>query len=385
MRLRLNELQKVVKKTFDEEKVVETLREEVFRVLGPSVVTSGGLERIATAVNDRIDVLERTGRAGRLDFKPSVMLKLAESSSTEVRKLAARTLPEKFAQKLAFDRVDVVRASALRDAKLSLVKEAIKRYPTDDELRVIYKTRKRLIEAGLPNAKAVDEPFDYHGEKLGDSVKQQQGPELSDQWYADKAAKFIVDYGQNIEGQWEEPVVHRFCSSSKATSGVEVDEEKLLKAVKKKQEEHDDIALERDALKEVVKRLRNESDEDFMNESFQHFSDADVDPMKELSEMSCSASEFITKANEVMTVRQSHLPSGIRKYRLGEGTRRLVMFPCKARLPHNNGIRRIDEVVLDRFVESWNSQQALRGEPLVLSWSQSPTEVGVIGFHVELK
>ena len=86
----VNELKKVLKQTLAEEKAVEVLREEVTHNLGPSVVTDVKLERLAENVNDRIDVLERTGRGDNLNFRPSTVLRFAEHKNPEVRRLAAR-------------------------------------------------------------------------------------------------------------------------------------------------------------------------------------------------------------------------------------------------------------------------------------------------------
>lgn len=256
MRLRLDRLQNVVKQVTLEERAMNDFKNEINRVLGASVITEGKIESVAAAANDRIDVLERIGRSGRLAFKPSVMVRWLSHSNPEVRKLATRVVPTKFLTRVVNDTSDVVRAAAARRLPIGSVSEMLKRFPNDDQVRVIYKER-RLAEGGLPQPTVDKEHLDLNGDgRLGDSAKQDSGSELSELWYREKASKFMADYGGNIENSWEELAVRRYCSSVRATSGIEIDESRLLKAIKKLIEEREDRALERSALKETIEWLR---------------------------------------------------------------------------------------------------------------------------------
>lgn len=91
------------------------------------------------------------------------------------------------------------------------------------------------------------------------AVKQQQVPGLSDEYYASIADRFYQDYGRTtIEDSWEEQAVQRFCSSVKATSCIDIDRERLKKALEKrlKQRDEENIAVKVGYLKEVALGLR---------------------------------------------------------------------------------------------------------------------------------
>lgn len=386
MRLRLEELQRVVKRAVDEERATETLRTEVSRVLGPAVITEGRVELIAEAANDRIDVLERTGRDGRLDFKPSVMIKWLDHTSPEVRKFAARVVPEKFLSQMVTDRSDTVRATVARRLPVGAVREMLKRFPKDDQIRAIYK-QKRLAEAGLPKPEEMPLGIDpvEGAERLGDAVKQDPGPELSENWYRQRAIKFMQDYGGNIEDAWEEIAARRYTASVKATSGVEIDEGKLLKAIKELIEEREDRAMERSALKETLEWLKGQDEHEIMSESAMPVISFDEDPVRDLYEGNLSATTFISQANALFRIKEATVPAGIRKYRLGENNAQSSTMPVIGYLPHKKGFRALDERALDAYCKHWSDRQKLQGEPLQLEWSNHPDAENKISFNVTLR
>lgn len=126
---------------------------------------------------------------------------------------------------------------------------------------IVASTRRSINEA-----KVEKKEFDINGEdRLGEPAKQQNVPELSDQWYETKALKFVQDYGTNIEDGWEEILAHRYCSSLKASWGVEIDEKKLLDTIKKKLIDRQDMFLNildvslKQSLREIAQRLRIEA------------------------------------------------------------------------------------------------------------------------------
>lgn len=387
MRVRLRELQKIVNQALDEERRVDSLRTEVNRVLGPAVIAEGRVEQIAEAANDRIDVLERTGRSSRLDFRSSVMVRWLDHSSPEVRKFATRVVPEKFLSKMAVDKNDTVRAAAAKRLPLGAVREMLKRFPKDDQVRVIYKER-RIAEAGLP--KPETSPLGHDpvegAERLGDAVKQDEGPELSDAWYNQRAIKFMQDYGGNIEDAWEELAAKRYVASVKATSGVEIDEKKLLKAIKDLIKEREDRALERSALKETLAWLDAQDEHETLSEAVaMPLINLDADPVRELFEGGLSPSTYISEANSLFRIQEATVPKGIRKHRLGENNAQAMTMPVIGYLPHRNGFRSIDERVLDAYCKHWSDRQALQGEPLKLEWSNHPDDVNKISFNATLR
>ena len=386
MRLRLEELQKVVKRAVDEERATESLRTEVNRVLGPAVIAEGRVEQVAEAANNWIDVLERTGRSSRLSFKPSVMVRWLDHNSPEVRKFAARVVPEKFLAKMTSDKNGSVRAAVARRLPIGAVREMLKRFPKDDQVRVIYK-EKRLAEAGIKQP--TEEPMGHDpvedAERLGDSVKQDDGAELSEAWYRQRAIKFMQDYGGNIEDAWEELTARRYAASVKATSGVEIDEAKLLKAIKELIKEREDRALERSALKETLAWLKGQEEHELLQESAMPVISMDVDPVRELVEGNLTPSTYLDEASQLFKVQEATVPPGIRKHRLGERNARSSTVPVIGRLPHGEGFRAIDERALDLYCSHWNDRQQLQGEPLKLEWSNHPDDVNKVSFSVILR
>jgi hypothetical protein len=387
MRLKLDELQLVVKRTIDEEKASAALKAEIHRVFGTAIITEGKLVEVVASVNDWMDVLDRTGRSGRLQFESSVSTQFLDYRDPEVRKFAARVCPEQYLPKMSNDKNPEVRAAVAARLQLPAVREMMKRFPQDDQLRTIFRAKKKLLEAGITQPKVTPLGIDPVADKdrLGDAAKQDAGPELSDNWYNQHALRFLHDYGRNIEYAWEELAVKRFCSSLKATSGVEVDEVKLLKSIKDLIKEREDDAMERDALKETLSWLASQEEQQNLTEGLLPDLVEEKDAVQDLMQGGLTGERFLEAAMQVFQVQRSMLPLGIRKYRLGEGSARQTLVPCIGMLPHKFGFRALDERALDAFCEGWTRQQALAGEPLRLEWSNHPLDANKIGFNVSLK
>ena len=379
MHLKLESLQQIVRQVTDEEHAAAALRTEVTRVLGPSVITEQHIIDVAREANERIDVLEHTGRSLNTNFKPSVLMKIAGHRAPEVRKLAARMLPVRLAQRFCDDKNPSVRLAVAKRLPTTSVKEMVKRFPLDDSLRLVLK-KKRLAEAGLPTPKKSEEQPNMYGEdRLGDSARTFD-QELSDQWYDTAAYKIIQDYGHdNFEGQWEELAVKVFCRNTKSTSGVEVDSDKLYKKVVEQLKDRDDRVLERDALKETL---------DVMNSSMQRMDEfvEEADPVKSLVVQHLGNEEYIKQANRVFAIKGTQVPSSIKKYRLGESNLRDAKVPVVGTLPHQHGFRAVDERALDMYCECWNKRQEMSSsEPMKIEWYTHPSELGKVGFTTYLK
>lgn len=383
MHLKLEELRRIAKRTIDQEQKHTSLREELFRVYGAPVMVSANFEKVFEAANEHIDLLESTGRdTCRGDFKLSVLLGATDSTSPAARKIAARLLPERFASRLTSDRSTEVRCAAARRLDYSLVKEAVKKYPNDDQLRTIAR-QKRLEEAGLPKPKEVDEPFDLYGEEpLGQAVKQKPGDDLSDSWYERLAKKLCSQYGNNLEGQWEEALATRYVASHYSTTGVMLDREKLLKCVYDCIKEREDAVIGEGSLRALSARLLRESC--LEEEVAMPVIEEKTDPAASLLDASHSSTSYVNEAERVFSVRKSTIPAGVKKYRIGESRMSAESVPVNGKIPGGKLTSRL-ETALDRYVESWNKQQALRGEPYRISWGPHPLGVDMIGFNVELK
>lgn len=373
MGLKLNELQKVVRNVVKKERNIDTLRGELTRTLGPTVLVSRGLERMAESANERLDVLEAMDRSYQR-IRPALLLKFIDSDSPEVRKLVARLLPESFLKVFMKDSDPSVRAATANRLPLNLVSEMVRRFPNDDTLRDIAKT-KRLIEAGLPDPEIEDEEFDMYGvEPIGDVFGDIDYPDLTEAWYDTTALKIINMFGRNIEEQWEEATVHRYVDSM-TSIGVEVDRQKLLDAVYDLLQTRADVVLE-SSLMSLAKRLRLE------DTSVMPVISESVDPVKQLLSFKTSTSEYIKKFEETFSVKYatSKNPASIV---MAEGPDR-VTHPVSAVLLETS-IRSIDERAVDAYVDAWNAKNSVKGETYYrLSWS--PDVIGgLVNFHLELK
>lgn len=383
MHLKLEELQRVAKETIKEEQNNKSLREELFRVLGPSVMVSKNCEKVTIAANEQLDLLESLNRpVDRNEFKTSVLIEAAKSKFSSARKIAARLLPERIAVRLLTDPSSSVRCAAARRSPYILVKEAFKRFPNDDQLRTITR-EKRLHEAGLAVPEVVDEPFDMYGEEpLGASVKQKITGDLPDTWYERLAHKICSEYGGNLEGQWEEIIATRIVASHFSTTGVRLDRDKLLKLIYDCIKTREDAVLEEGSLKSISARLMRES---YLDEAVLTIHDEERNnPVADLLESNFSSAQYVEEAEKLFLIRKSIVPAGIKKYRLGEGSHVETMIPVNGKIPGDK-MDATSESALDRYVESWNKRQAISGEPYVLSWGPHGSGINMVGFHLQLK
>lgn len=383
MHLKLEELQRVAKETIKEEQNNKSLREELFRVLGPSVMVSKNCEKVTIAANEQLDLLESLNRpVDRNEFKTSVLIEAAKSKFSSARKIAARLLPERIAARLLTDPSSSVRCAAARRSSYILVKEAFKRFPNDDQLRTITR-EKRLHEAGLAAPEVVDEPFDMYGEEpLGASVKQKITGDLPDTWYERLAHKICSEYGGNLEGQWEEIIATRIVASHFSTTGVRLDRDKLLKLIYDCIKTREDAVLEEGSLKSISARLMRES---YLDEAVLAIHDEERNnPVADLLESNFSSAQYVEEAEKLFLIRKSIVPAGIKKYRLGEGSHVETMIPVNGKIPGDK-MDATSESALDRYVESWNKRQAISGEPYVLSWGPHGSGINMVGFHLQLK
>jgi len=355
MRLKISDLQRVVETALKEKNEVENFCNEIKRVFGPTVVVSDDVVKLSEQANDRLNVLERTGRKNSIQFSRSIAQKLSTHESSEVRKLVARVLPVDEATKLVNDKSHTVRIEAAKRAPLAEVKRSIARFPNDVALKEVYSSRllsekNSALEA---SAKGPEEDF------------------MSDTWYEKSAKKLVQDYyAAGLDTGWVNSAVNQVVLSNRATNRFNVDSMKLYKTVLKLLADREEL-MEEEALKESKVSLPPVELAD--------------DPVESLNESTLSASEYIEKANSLFNVKFSVIPPGLKKHRLGENYRAVAMVPTVAFLPHKRSIRYEDETALDKYTKCWNMQQRLSGEPYKLSWSPHPDAQNKISFHLELK
>jgi hypothetical protein len=231
----------------------------------------------------------------------------------------------------------------------------VRKFPSDEALVCVYKDRMN---------EGADEPFDMYGEKrLGDAVKQADEQELTEAWYESLAQKLVNDYRHTTEASWVPVAVNNFVSSAKATAGVDVDAIKLLEAV------YDVIdVIEQDAiarcspLKETRDALLNQIPQFVVEE-------ADVDEVTHLVESLAGTSDYLSRAQQVLSVTMGPISLKLRRFMLSEGMDVPSRVPMSGHLSHGRGFRAIDERALDLYVESWNRRRSVEGSPLRLSWA----------------
>lgn len=350
MRLKLKELQRVVDDTIVNEQLTACLREETSRAFGPVIVVKGASpHQIAEAINDRLDVLERTGRS--VKFDETIALRFMDHQSAEVRRAVVRLLPESFAHQFRSDRNAYVRHEAAKRLPTSVVMEMFKKNPDD----VLWQTL---------NERKDDERLD-RAARLSKQSRQSPGLELSDAYYANLAHKAISDLNGNIEGQWDEPWAHRYCASLKATSGIEIDEKRLWDEVQRQLEDKDEQFLKRYDLKEIASALRG-LDNDVVDRSR-------GSSVGRLLELQCSSMEYVKNAQSVFCVREANNRSIISESVGGN------IVPVAGTVPGGRFTYEV-ETALDRYSRCWSATH--RG--LNLTW-QMGSRPGSIFFYVTSK
>ena len=362
MKLRLDKLQKIVKNVVNEEKRYDLLKEEITRALGPVVVTTHGPRLMAETANDRLDVMLRcNNQIG--PTKTSVLVKFINSDEPQVRRLVARLLPESFLRKMMFDSDQSVRWSVAERLPSNMIAEMVKRWPSDDHLRTVYRSKK-LFEAGLPSPKLSDEEFDINGEKpLGDTARYDEHPGMTDLVYDSLARDFVKQYGRTLETHWEETAARTYANGMKS-QGVEVDTQKLIDAIYELLSKRDEKSLEENVFKSLAATLR---EADTMEAPYMPVIEERIDKVDALINSRASSSEYIHDFENLFKVSKSSVHNIGKGQGINENFSRVIV-PSEATLPTRN-LRPTDERALDMYVRNWNRQRQLRNQPYKLSWS----------------
>jgi len=363
MSLKVSQLQEIATGIKKQQTLLETLKSEVSHVLGQHISISQGLEEACYQVNDILDAMKIKGDLTEVQFKTSLGKKLLESQSSEARRLATRTLPRNLITNLRFDSDRSVRIEACRRLPKDLVFEVAENYPRDFELKYIAEQKKKEADSHLHM---------YDEKRLGSAAKPEFQSELSDVWYRDIAAKFLQDYGTNIEYQWEEILINRFVASLKDSTRVLVDKQRLYDSLMELIKEKEDNALLKDEQKHIRKLVKMRENREIEDVS---------DTFNSLLRSEASQAQFVSMVNEAFKVKKSSLPPGIRKYASSPEN---VQLPTKATIPGGK-ITSLVERVLDTYVSKWNEYQALKGEPIKISWYEDPSGEGKVGFSAELR
>jgi hypothetical protein len=350
MRLKLSDLQKVVKETLQEKQYSEAFCNEIKRVFGPAVVVNDNLESLVEAANERLDIMEYTGR-GSVNFSRKIALCMSSHESPEVRKFVARVLPENASTTLLFDPVAGVRLAAAKKAKREVLEEAVKKFSKDVALNDLFEEKKKEKVSALDGA-----------------VHHENEDMLSDDWYESVARKLIQDYSRTLDTTWQSSAVKQFCSSTRASTRLQIDPSKLMDKMSELLKKHDEARQEYLEIKEGVE-----------------FQDANSnDPIEDMMNENLSPQLFIDRCNLIFEIRYAEIPSSIMKFKIEEGLN-VKKIPVSCTLPHKGAPRRIDEVALDAYTKRWNEKQKMNGEPFKISWAPHPDSIDKITFKMELK
>jgi len=366
-KITVGDLKRVMNRTLAEERALASLREEISRAFGPPVNTDVRLEIMAEEANDRLDLFERTGRELRYNFKPSLLLKFSNHPAHEVRRLVSRLLPENFIGRFISDKSSVVIHEIAKRLPLREVQALVKRRSNDDQLLTIYKSRLLKEEGDISHA----------GETLKGKVKDSLAiHELSDSWYDQMAFNALSDYGVEhggpLENSWDESFVKRYCSSLKATTGIDCDPERLWGAIQRLLDEKDEDALVKNNLKSAAKRVLE-------RKSYHERSN----PVRDLVGTQCGNAQFVSLFCEIFRVKEAGLSGSLYRAQLTEGKSTDLTVPYYAHLPAGYKFSPLIEKAVDRFVHAWNGMRAQRGDLVRINWMPY-TDSQVIRFTSEI-
>lgn len=331
--LSVKRLNAIIKSVESFEKNVQELRTETARVLGPSVNTKCSIERLAEGINDRIETLNRTGRS-MISYPTTLVTKFMKHESAEVRAMAANTVPNNYLGHLRNDKSSKVRAIVASRSNLEVVKEMMKTFPSDDQLRDIYRSKrmkKRLLEASKK------EEFDLNGEDRMSNLVDDLESDLTDEWYTTTAERLYDTY-DSVERRWVEQAVANLVNHTKQTSGVVIDAKKLISAIESL------FDSQEKSLSHLAERLMVDAEIDEMTTSSR---------VHRIVESRLSHSDVIKEVTDVYDIRYSN------------------SIPVSCTLPHDGAVSSLDESALDLFVEAWNSRQKLKGSKLRAVWNVS--------------
>lgn len=362
MTLRLGELRTAADRAINDQSKMKKFVLEVKRLFGRATnVSTSSAALIAERANDALDVIERSG--AELRGHPDVVaLRIGRAHrDPEVRRLTARLLPVNEIAKMAYDEDRSVRHAVARRLTTAQVSKLLESFCDDDELHIICE------------AKRQEDKEDF-ARFSGEASRQDDYQELSDHYYGALAEKFIADYGVSWQQNWP-LMVKRYVSSVRASSGTKLDAQRLMDAIKDNFEER-----EKEILDASTKTLRETVE--YLEGKFEPL-DESPSPVQQLLWSTDGGQKFLNEVKDLYAVKESLVPRSFKKHLLGAATG-VTTVPQRASTPHGGAVNESDERVLDRFVEAWNRQRRLEGEPIKLAWYQSPVGIDTVGFSVTL-
>jgi hypothetical protein len=289
-----------IKSIAQEAIITQIIKESAKKMFGPTLRLDNDLTNVARSINERIEDYRQTGKDFISNIKPSILMMLKNHSSNEVRKMIVQLLPENLLVHFSQDKSDVVRSHVAKRIDIIKLVEMHKKFPRDYLLTETY--NKRMLNEAPKKEEKVQQI------EKEDNVND---VELSKTWYTNQANNLLHQYGEfnagtprSVDRRWNPLAVKRFCMSTKATSGVVIDEEKLQKAVDDLLDELDDRranpATQFKAIKESLQRLTEQKQFDVM--PMMPIIEETKDYVDELLEISNQTYKFISMFDERFSV-----------------------------------------------------------------------------------
>lgn len=374
MLVKLDDLKGVANNVGKELKCLRYLKERFqselgFRACGKT------LHKLAEHVNDALDERQIIGESDYIHVKTSVLIECLKNDSIEVRRMAARLLPERIADKVIFTNndVSVIYAAAGR-ASCNALAKLLEQNRSDELLFDIAKERLNE-DVDLEKAKRLSQIVSY-----GPSI------DIDDFWYVMTAKKLIDQFAHPTDGgRWISSVAKKTVGDMKATSGIEIDEEKLRKEILSQLDESDDKYLETmcevsDVFSQMIDNL---SVNEIMSETFNvNFLNESSDQLLEVSDNV----KYIEKFESEYKVRYFNVPKSMfMRNGLDEVMTKSsnVSIPGIAYTPHMRAPTERDERALDRYVSNWTKRVfSNMSENLRLKWSMNVEHEGKLSFNI---
>lgn len=346
MKLRLKDLDLIVKNELSLPTVTEAFKAEVRRVFGPSILIEGReINEVSRDVNDHVEIMRRQDKE-LPRFSQTILQSLVTHSHPEVRRAVANLAQTSVAQKLMFDRDANVRNAVAHRLNTSQLSEMIRRFPKDDELGVFY-VEKVLNEAAPKK-------------------KDREYLEFSDEWYKSKAYNLIQDYGHNhVNSGWVAPAVRAYCNGQ-SSFGLHIDPQKLFDCVvellDEYSEKHQKITVPV-GLKSKQVSFKPQDPYHVVNEGKARLIRENV--LVEFRDQ-YSVVDDLLDVSDLSTLSENILTT--------------IKIPVVCATPGNRPINEVDERNLDKFINAYNTRFKIQDIPLKLEWTPSIHQDGIVGF-----
>lgn len=351
----IKKLSNVVARALNEDATASMLREEIIRATNFAVIVEErSLDDACRDAVDHIATLKRLGRDAPR-FRTSALLKMAESSSPNVRRLAAQNLPSGQLYRLMNDAHHAVRSEVAQRIPLRELRTMVRKFPGDDNILTIQ--RDRLDEA--------DGMLWMSGKKIGDAAKTKDVP-LTDAWYENLARIIFNDVGSATLVTSAVPMYNlarQFCQHAKTTSGTLVDADKLIDAIQDLVDAHGERA-EDDCFELTVESLSQRAR--LQEASFTLPGEpTELDELLEGCTRLCESK--MAQVERIFSIRKGRPSVATSRVLLREEIELDDELPTNGTMP-DECVSEAHERALDLYCEAWNRRWVATGTAARLQW-----------------